>query len=230
MLKPLFLLILLLFISHSSISQSSPGTASSEHGLVNYDKNGLLVSEFALNEPKNNWSINVLFSDNGYGLGGTIFKTFNKDFSGFASVFFTSAKDDREFDVTDIYGNTYTPNKINRLFMIPLNLGLQYRLFREDVTDNLRPFINGGITPTAILYAPYNKSIIPSLGYLQAKYTVGGFIGVGMDYLTSRSTGVSANVRYYYIKLFGDGIQSLQDKPKNYFGGLYFVFSFNFMK
>ena len=231
MLRNIFLLTSLLLISTASLAQSVTGTASSRiGGHRTYDKNGMLISEFAVNEPQNNWSVNLLFSDNGYGLGATLYRTINKDFSGFGSIFFSSAKDSREFDVTDIYGNTYTPDKVNRLFMIPLNFGIQCRLFSEDVTDNLRPYVNGGITPTAILYAPYNKSIIPSLGYLQAKYTVGGFVGVGMDYLTSRNSAVSANVRYYYIKLFGDGIQSLQDKPMNFFGGIYFVFSFNFMK
>jgi hypothetical protein len=183
-----------------------------------------------LKEPQNKWALNLVFSDNGYGLGGTYFVPFNKDLSAFGSIFFSSAKDDREFEYTDIYGNTYVPGKINRLFMIPINFGLQYRMFREDVSDNLRPFVNAGFTPTSVIYTPYSKALIPSFGYARAKYTVGGFIGAGMDYVMSRTSAASVNVRYYYINLFGNGIESLQDKPKNFFGGLYFVFSFNFLK
>lgn len=181
-------------------------------------------------ETNNKVSLNLIFSDNGFGLGTTLFKSLGRNVSAFASIFFSGAKDDREFETTDAFGNTYTPLKINRLFMIPVNLGLQLRLFREDVTDNLRPFVNGGITPTAVISAPYDRGFFSSLAYARAKYTVGAFAGAGVDYLTSKKSSLSLNVRYYYINLFGEGVQSLEGKPKNFFGGLYFVFSYNFMR
>jgi outer membrane protein W len=180
-------------------------------------------------EPYNKWALNIVFSDNGFGLGSTIFSRFSDNVSGFASIFFSGAKDSREFEYTDIYGNTFVPNKINRLFMIPINIGAQIRLFREDVTDNLRPFINFGITPTAIIYTPYSESFFSSFKYARAKYTVGGFAGVGLDYLTNRKSSLSMNVRLYYLNLFGQGIESLQSKALTSFGGLYLVFSYNFM-
>ncbi|MGH2574408.1 MAG: hypothetical protein ACRDFC_01770 [Ignavibacteria bacterium] len=181
-------------------------------------------------EPVTTWSLNVVFSDNGFGLGATIFKYLDKDLSGFSSIFFSGAKDDREFESTDIFGNSFVPGKVNRLFMIPVNVGLQYRLFREDVTDNLRPHINFGVTPTAIVYTPYNEPFFSSFKYARAKYTIGGFAGAGVDYLMTKKSSLSLNVRYYYINLFGRGIESLQYKEKKFFGGLYFVFSYNFMK
>jgi hypothetical protein len=222
-------LIILLLIGNITFSQNILNTGSNLL-LRNHNEFSPISNNLTLKDPVNNWSLNLIFSNNGFGLGATIFKQFNTDLSGFSSIFFTGAKDDREFDVTDIYGNTYTPFKVNRLFMIPVNLGLQYRMFREDVTDNLRPFINGGITPTTIIYTPYDLAFLPSFGKARAKYTLGAFIGIGMDYLPSRNTGLSLNVRYYYIHIFGQGIESLQDKPMTNFGGLYFVFSFNFMK
>lgn len=181
-------------------------------------------------EYHNNWAINAVFSDNGFGAGATIYKQFSSELSSFAGIFFSGAKDDREFEVADIFGNTYTPYKINRMFMIPLNIGLQYRLFRDDVTDDLRPLVNFGISPTAIIYTPYNEAFFPSFGHARAKYTVGAFVGAGLDYLSSKKSSLSLNVRYYYTKLFGKGIESLENKEKTFFGGLYFVFSYNFMK
>jgi len=181
-------------------------------------------------ETNNNWSINILFSDNGFGAGATLFQQLSKNISLFEGLYFSGAKDDREFEATDIFGNTFTPYKVNRLFMIPVNLGIQVRLFREDVTDNLRPQINFGLSPTAVIYTPYDIAFFPSFGYSRAKYTLGAFAGIGVDYLTSRKSSLSMNVRYYYTKLFGKGIESLKDNEKNYFGGLYFVFSYNFMK
>ena len=185
---------------------------------------------FKKREPINNWSLNLLFSDNGFGFGSTIYTQFSEDISGFAGIFFSPAKDNREFEYTDIYGNSYTPGKVNRLFMASINLGTQFRLFREDVTDNLRPHVNVGITPTSIVYTPYSQSFFASFKYAQAKYTVGGFASIGLDYVTNRSSALSMDVRYYFIHIFGDGIESLQSKPINNFGGLYLVFSYNFLK
>lgn len=182
-------------------------------------------------EPFNNWSLNLTFSDNGFGFGAAKFFNISKDVSGFAGIVFSGAKDDREFDQTDIFGNSVTPFKVNRLFMVPLlNLGMQIRLFREDVSDNMRPFINFGVAPTAIIYTPYSEPFFPSFKYAKAKYTVGGFAGVGLDYLTSKNSGLSFNLRYYYISLFGEGIRSISTTEKKQFGGIYFVFSYNFMK
>jgi len=216
---------LLFLMAGFAFSQSLPKLKLSKD--FNSNKTNLFQQK---KEYNNNWSINVVFSDNGFGAGATIFKQFNSDLSSFAGIFFSGAKDEREFDVIDIFGNTYTPYKVNRMFMIPLNIGLQFRLFREDVTDDLRPLVNFGFSPTAIIYTPYNESFFSSFSKAKAKYTVGAFAGVGLDYLTSKRSSLSLNVRYYYTQLFGQGIESLESKEKKFFGGLYFVFSYNFMK
>jgi hypothetical protein len=181
-------------------------------------------------EPMNIWALNLLFSDNGFGVGATYYKNFTQNLSGIASIFFSSAKDDREFETSDIFGNSYTPYKVNRLYMIPVNLGIQIRLFKDDVSDNLRPYLNTGLTPTTIIYTPYNESLISSFGHAKARFAFGAFAGAGLDYLTSKKSSLSLNIRFYYISLFGNGIESLEGKEKTFYGGLYFVFSYNFMK
>ena len=71
-------------------------------------------------EPRNNWSINLSFSDNGFGLGATKYFALSKDVSLQTGIFFSGAKDDREFEQSDFFGNTITPFKVNRLFMLPV--------------------------------------------------------------------------------------------------------------
>ena len=124
---------------------------------------GIIQSQELTLQPEkesiNNWSLNLTFSDNGFGLGGTKHFQLTKDMSMFAGIFFSGAKDNREFEQSDIFGNTETPFKENRLFLVPvINLGMHFRLFRNDVTDNMRPYFNFGVAPTAIFYTPYNKS------------------------------------------------------------------------
>lgn len=182
-------------------------------------------------EKENNWSINLTFSDNGFGLGAAKYFKISKDISFNAAILFSGAKDDREFDQTDIFGNSVTPYKVNRLFMFPvLNLGMQIRLFRDDVTDNMRPFINFGVSPAAIMYTPYNESFFSSFKYAKAKYTVGGYAGVGLDYMTTKTSGLSFNLRYYYLHLFGEGINSISTAEMKNFGGIYLIFGYNFLK
>ncbi|MCX7878585.1 MAG: hypothetical protein N2510_08115 [Ignavibacteria bacterium] len=197
------------------------------NSIVSQDKNSPKI----LKEPLNNWSLNLTFSDNGFGFGATKYTQLSKDLSGFASFFLSSAKDDREFEQSDIFGNSVTPFKQNRIFMMPvLNLGLQYRLFREDVTDEMRPFVNFGLSPTALVYTPYKESFFSSFRFAKAKYTLGGFAGIGLDYLSDDNSALSFNIRYYYIGLFGEGIRSLSTNEKKQFGGIYFVFSYIFLK
>jgi len=182
-------------------------------------------------EPQNNWSMNLTFSDNGFGLGATKYFNVSRDISIQTGILFSGAKDDREFEQYDFFGNSVTPFKVNRLFMFPIiNLGMQYRLFRDDVTSDMRPFINFGVSPAAIVYTPYNESFFSSFKYAKAKYTLGGYAGVGLDYMTSRTSGLSFNLRYYYLKLFGEGIQSISTAEMKSFGGIYFIFSYNFVK
>lgn len=182
-------------------------------------------------EKENNWSINLTFSDNGFGLGAAKYIKLSKDVTLNAAILFSGAKDDREFDQTDIFGNSVTPYKVNRLFMFPvLNLGMQIRLFRDDVTDNMRPFINFGVSPAAIMYTPYNESFFSSFKYAKAKYTVGGYAGVGLDYMTTKTSGLSFNLRYYYLHLFGEGINSISTAEMKNFGGIYLIFGYNFLK
>jgi hypothetical protein len=207
-----------------TFSQNSP------LNLKNKNNSGAgLITQKLAREPYNNWSINVLFSDNGFGVGAQLFKQFSHDISMFGGIFFSGAKDDREFEIYDMFGNSYVQNKVNRMFMVPINLGVQFRLFRDEVTDDLRPHVNIGLSPTAIIYTPYEESFFSSFGHAQAKYTVGAFASVGVDYLTSKSSSLNMDVRYYYTQLFGQGIESLRSKEKKYFGGLYLVFSYNFM-
>lgn len=181
-------------------------------------------------EPVSNWSLSLTFSDNGFGFGATKFFQLNKNLSTFAGFFLSSAKDDREFEQSDIFGNSVTPYKKNRIFMMPvLNLGFQYRLFREDVSDEMRPVVNFGISPTALVYTPYSESFFSSFRYAKAKYTLGGFVGTGLDYVTDKNSALSFNIRYYYIGLFGEGIHSISTNEKKQFGGIYFVFSYIFL-
>jgi hypothetical protein len=195
----------------------------------------------------NIWSIDLLISNDGFGLGGSYRRSFTPDLSGFISLSVSESKDDREFEYIDpYYGISYTPGKLNRFLVIPLMVGAQYRLFREDIVDTFRPYVNAGAGPAMIYQMPYIQFVdqgdgtiseepvefFKSLGRGHPHYTVGGFVGFGANFGTERSNIFGVNFRYYFTYVFGDGLPSLYDTrtrqvsaTKTAFGG--FVISLN---
>jgi len=166
--------------------------------------------------PNNAWGVDVMFTEGGFGLGTFLRKSLATDITGFVDFSISETKDEREVTYIDYFGNSYTPDKVNRSFQLPLNFGVQYRLFSESLTDNLRPYLTAGVGPTIIITTPYDKEFFNAFGYAQTKYAVGGYVGFGANIGTSKSNLIGLNVRYYYMYVFGDGIENLaNDFRKN---------------
>jgi hypothetical protein len=195
---------------------------------------------------RNAWGLDVLVSNDGFGLGVFYRREYSEDLSGFGMFSISESKDEREFEQLDPYyyynGRTYTPGKLRRFLVMPLMFGAQYRLFREDIVDNFRPFVNAGVGPTMIFSAPFAEvtpsatgypqttqiEFFKSLGRGQAHYTASAFIGVGANFGSEKSSVLGVNFRYYFTYLFGDGLPSLYDPATGYlaatkksFGGFF---------
>jgi hypothetical protein len=190
----------------------------------------------------NAWGVDILISDGGFGLGGFYRREFTEDLFGFVSISFSESKDDREVEQYDPYYQvSYVPGKLNRFFTIPLMFGIQQRLFREDILDTFRPYVNAGIGPNMIYVAPFTEITGPadnrqynqveffkSLGKGQMHYTAGGFIGVGANFGSEKASLFGINFRYYFTYLFSGGLPSLFNvvtgdisSTKNSFGGFF---------
>ncbi len=181
---------------------------------------------------RNIYGLDVLFSNNGFGLGFFFRKEFSRTLQGFMSLAISEAKDNNEIEYYDPY--TYqpiTPNKINRFLVFPLTFGIQYRLFEDDILDNFRPYISGGIGPAVVLSSPYEKEFFNSLGYAQAHWTFNTFVGGGAFFGNEQGNIMGVSFRYYWIPILG-GIPSMLDPnsgtetKKSDFGG--FIISINF--
>jgi len=175
---------------------------------------------------KNSAGADIMLSMNGFGLGTFYRHEYSDDFSGFASFAISGSGDDNEIEYVDYYtGQTYTPGKVNRFLVLPLLIGVQERLFREDIMDNFRPFVGAAVGPTMIYVFPYNTEYFTALKFGRARYTVGGYIGAGAYFGSQQSSLMGLNIRYYYIP-FSGGIQSMSNTKKNQFGGFFISLSF----
>jgi len=180
--------------------------------------------------PSNAWGMDIMVGDAGFGLGTFLRKQLDVKWTATADISISEAKDEREFEFYDYYLGTFvTANKKNRIFQIPLNFGMQYRLFENEITDNLRPYLNAAIGPTLLITTPYSEEFFNSFGKAQAKYAVGGYIGFGANFGLDKSSLVGINVRYYYSKVLGDGVESLQGKVKKNIQGFFITLNLGLM-
>lgn len=168
--------------------------------------------------PENSWGVDLMFTEGGFGLGTFYRRSFGQNLTGFVDFSISETKDDREINYVDYWGNSFTPNKVNRAFMLPLNFGIQYRLFSDVLTENLRPHVSIGVGPTILLTTPYDEEFFSSFGRAKANYAIGGYLGFGANMGSSKSNLIGLNVRYYYTQLLGDGVELMTNSFKKSFG------------
>lgn len=193
----------------------------------------------------NAWGLDLLMSNNGFGGGFFLRHEYTDEIAGFLSLAISDVKDEGEVEYFNYWtGQNYVPNKINRLIYLPIVAGIQYRLFKDDIVDNFRPFLTAGVGPTVIFVAPYSRyqlvtdpfsgqqsmqnvpvEFFSSLKYGQWHYTIGGYVGAGIYFGMDKGTLSGVNVRYYFSP-YPPGIQVMTNSVLKNFGGLYISLSF----
>lgn len=181
-------------------------------------------------EPRNQFGLSVIYSDKGYGLSGGYFKPVSHSSDLFLNLSFTGVSDNREFEYFDYYGNSYIQDKVKRVFMIPVNIGIQHYMFKDDIENDFKPLVNIGVTPALVLTNPYDKSYFNAFGYFQAAFALGGFAGVGIEFQNSKNLAFSMNFRYFYLPVVSGDVISIKDSPMKDLGGIQLVFGVNFLK
>jgi outer membrane protein W len=194
------------------------------------------------------WGVDLLLSNNGFGLGGFYRYEMTDELSLMLSLAISDVKDDAEVEQYDYYtGQNFIQGKKNRLLLIPLTISIQYRLFKDDIVDNFRPFITAGLGPTMIFIAPYANPTIyynpdssyaytdpgkidffTSLKYGRPRYTLGGFIGAGVYFGMEKGSLTCLSVKYFLAR-FPEGIEVMYNGYMKNFGGLFITITFGSM-
>lgn len=210
------LILTIIFIPFLQLAAQEIGTLAPEKEPVDF--------------PDNAFGMDVMFSEGGFGLGAFYRHELTEKFTFFTDFSVSEAKDDNEFETYNYYtGQSFTFGKKNRIFLLPLNSGIQYRLFESVIHDNLRPYVNLGIGPSIIVTTPYSLEFFKSFGKAQAHYALGGYFGLGANFGLDQSSLIGINLRYYLIKFLGDGVESLHGKKKTDFGGFYLTINIGLM-
>lgn len=180
--------------------------------------------------PDNAFGLDIMFSEGGFGFGSFYRRQLSQKFTFFSDFSISEAKDEKEFEYYDFYTNqTYTVGKKNRVFLLPLNFGMQYRLFENVISDNLRPYLNAGVGPTMVVTTPYDREFFNAFGKAHAQYALGSYFGFGANFGLDKSSLVGINVRYYVIHFFDKGVESLHGRFKKNLGGVYLTINIGTM-
>ena len=179
--------------------------------------------------PSNALGLDILIGESGFGLGGFYRHHLSGDFTFFSDFSFSEAKDEREIEYYDYWGNPVVIGKKNRIFQVPVNFGVQYRLFKDELTDNLRPYINLGVGPAIVFTTPYDKEYFSAFGKARLKMAGGGYFGFGANFGIDQSSLIGINLRYYYIKFFSGGVEGLYGRNKNKLQGFFVTLNIGFM-
>lgn len=94
-------------------------------------------------------------TNSGLGFGGYIRDSLNAQSAGLFEISAEAGKDEREVAFFNRFGQRSVPGKANYLFVVPMRVGLQRRLFKDQIEDNFRPFIQVAAGPTLAWEYPY---------------------------------------------------------------------------
>ena len=214
-----------------------PGRGLSEDTTIIFPSpRPLLADQQTLQSLKQGFGIDLLFSSNGFGAGVFYQRIFNDKVSGFINLGISGARNTDEIEYYDQYAQqVFIPYKVNRLFILPLTLGVQYRVFADNIAETLRPYVSAGVGTTFVVAAPYVDNVgiqydfFQSLGYANTYTRFGGFVGVGANFGTIAKSIMGVNARYYFIPFGGNGIESIRESPIHDFGGLFLSLSVSFL-
>lgn len=189
--------------------------------------------------PDNSWGVDIIFSEGGFGLGTFLRHEFSRTLTGTFDISLSETKDDREVQYYDYWGQPIVYNKKYRVFLIPAYFGLQYRMFSKSVADNFRPYINFAVGPSILAYNPYYQGegdfveqvdFFDAIPRTRAKYTIGGYVGIGANFGLDKKSLLGINLRYYHAQFLNDdGIESLEGRKRNKFGGVFFTINLGIM-
>jgi hypothetical protein len=108
-------------------------------------------------------------------------------------------RDSKQMDFYDAnYGVPYSINKQNNAYLFDMMLTVKKRLFRETISEELRPFFSAGVGPTYGMNFPESSSnLYPKQD--EYRWTMGGFIGAGADFGVKSSHMVTVRAQYRLI-------------------------------
>lgn len=221
--KYIYIALVLVFCSFFTANAQQPGgsggTFNPDTVFVFKSPRPLLTYEERNAQINDATGLKLVLTESGFGFGMFHQRQITDDFSWFFDFFISNARNKDEIQRYTIEGDYKVPNKLNRVYKMPIMFGVQYFVFKDIIHKNFRPMVSAGFGPTLIASNPYSKGWFEAWDSATLYGKFGGFIGIGANFGSKMGTS-SFTVKYYYTPAGDSNIQSLRDIPIENFGGL----------
>lgn len=179
--------------------------------------------------------LNISLTNSGFGIGGYWQRSFSERYSLVSEFSITAGKDEKEQRFFTFFGESFIPNKMNYLLNVPLQVGVQRRLFTETIQENFRPFVVAMAGPSMGWVSPYFRDIndneirdgnerswdaLSAIPRGHAIFGLGGTVAVGANFGLSRKVTQGLRFGYSFIYYPG-GVKLLEPQIQdatNFFG------------
>ena len=221
-----FIIFSIIFLSYnigkSQVKGELPSETKVDSTFIFKSPRPLIEDSKMISSMSNAWGIDLLFSRSGFGLGAFLQKDIASNVTLFSSLYISGYRNTDELEIwNDTLYDYRVPGKVNRLFMFPLTIGMEYFPLKDIITDTFQPFISLGMGPTFIMSTPYQKEFFSAFGSAEFFTRFGLFFGAGATVGRIGETITTVNIRYYYIPFGGNGIASVENFPIFDFGGMF---------
>lgn len=189
-----------------------------------------------MNETGNFWGFSVLFSEYGFGLG---FHFQRPAFSAVDLYFHLDISGIRKTDEFEYYDPEQrlflVPNKINRLYTLPLTTGIFWKIAPTTFSESFQPFFQFGLGTGIIISMPYRENRDPNGEYVGFFRSIGDsqfylrpalVVGIGTQFASFEASKMNFALRYYYIPFGKQGLESVVNFPITNFGGIFLSLTF----
>jgi len=212
----------------AQITGERPGTGDTTRTILPADTHFVFTPARPLIDPsrsvgieeREHFGVGILFSSSGLGFGAHYVWPLGSGFTAALEAGVTGSRERDEFDRWDpVLQDSRVPNKVNRVFTLPLTFGVRYAVFSSSLDRTLRPYLSLGAGPSVAINLPYDYAFFESFGHAGARLTGGGYLGVGAEF-GNGSPAIGFNARYFFIPI-SPGIESLAGEPMRDLGGLF---------
>ena len=193
----------------------------------------------------------IILTNSGFGLGGYYHHALSPSIAPFVEIQIRSGKHESEAVFSTLFGRRIIPDKRNFLMMMPVHVGIQARLFRDDIVNNFRPYVQVAAGPSLGWEYPYFNDCNangrhdlsvdcdgdgtperePYYDFFSGfprgdlRYGVGGIIAIGAFF--GESDKFTQGVRIgYAFSYYNSEIQLLEDVAQHYFGSPIITYQF----
>jgi len=165
------------------------------------DHDKVLVDDY-YNGPKKEAGFVFSMAETGTGFGAFIVWPFSQVYHAGVTFDAFFIRDSRQFEYVDYYGNFYSINDVNNVYLFDLMITIKRRFFAEDMDDSFRPFLSAG-------FGPIFGMNFPEVDELENQYgwTAAGFVGGGVDISVDVKYIVSIKAQYRIVpfsKILGE--------------------------